>query len=89
MKAAYISAMVRAVAPRPVNVLIMRPGLGVTELSDLGVRRISVGGGLARVAYSAVRQAAEQMMRGSFEGLGAAMPGSTLNALFEAFVPEA
>jgi 2-methylisocitrate lyase-like PEP mutase family enzyme len=39
-----IAAMVRAVAPKPLNVVMMRPGLSVAELADLGVRRISIGG---------------------------------------------
>ncbi|HEY4184398.1 MAG TPA: isocitrate lyase/phosphoenolpyruvate mutase family protein [Polyangia bacterium] len=65
-----ITAMVRAVAPKPVNVLMMRPGLGVAALADLGVRRISVGGALARVAWGAVLAAARQMLAGSFDGLG-------------------
>ena len=51
---ADIAAMVRAVAPRPLNVLVMDPGLSVAELAELGVRRISVGGALARVAWAAV-----------------------------------
>ena len=44
-----IAQMVRAVAPKPLNVVMMRPGLSLAELSDLGVRRISVGGAFARV----------------------------------------
>jgi 2-methylisocitrate lyase-like PEP mutase family enzyme len=38
-----IAAMVRAVAPKPLNVLVMDPGVRVAELADLGVQRISVG----------------------------------------------
>src|SRR5918996_670891 len=49
-----IAAMVRAVAPKPLNVLVMGPEIGVAEFADLGVRRISVGGALARVAWAAV-----------------------------------
>ncbi len=41
-----IATMVRAVAPRPLNVLAMDPGLGVAEMAELGVRRVSVGGAL-------------------------------------------
>ena len=48
--------MVAAVAPKPVNVLT--PGLPVATLAALGVRRISVGGALARVAWGAFLAAA-------------------------------
>jgi 2-methylisocitrate lyase-like PEP mutase family enzyme len=82
---ADIAAMVRAVAPKPLNVLVMGPGLSLAELADLGVRRISVGGGLARVAWGAMLAAAEQMKAGTFEGLGAAAPGAKLNGLFAGF----
>jgi 2-methylisocitrate lyase-like PEP mutase family enzyme len=80
-----IAAMVRAVAPRPVNVLMSGPGLTATELVDLGVRRISVGGALARVAWGAMLSAAEQIRSGSFDGLACAAPGKRLNDVFAAF----
>ncbi len=80
-----IAAMVRAVAPRPVNVLMMGPGLSVAELAELGVRRISVGGGLARVAWAAMQKAAQQMRDGSFEGLASAASGKALNDIFGGF----
>ena len=80
-----IVAMVRAVSPKPVNVLMMRPGLTLSELADLGVRRISVGGALARVALGAVITAAEQMKAGSFDGLGGAAKGDVLNRIFRDF----
>jgi 2-methylisocitrate lyase-like PEP mutase family enzyme len=71
--------MVRAVAPKPLNVLAIDPSLSVAELADLGVRRISVGGALARVGLEAVMRAAKQLKNGSFEGLSAAAPGKMLN----------
>jgi 2-methylisocitrate lyase-like PEP mutase family enzyme len=80
-----IAAMVRAVAPKPVNVLMWGPGLTVAELADLGVRRISVGGTLARVGWTAVLAAAEKMRAGSFDGLEGAIPGKQMNAVFAAF----
>ena len=80
-----IAAMVRAVAPRPVNVLMSGPGLGLAELAALGVRRVSVGGALARVAWAAVVDAATKMRDGSFAGLAAGIPGATLNETFESF----
>ena len=76
-----IAAMVRAVAPKPLNVVISWPGMTVAELADLGVRRISVGGALARVAWNAVIGAAEQLAAGSFDGL-AAGPSKKLNEIF-------
>lgn len=53
-----IKAIVEAVAPKPVNVLLHRPDLNVAELAGLGVRRMSVGGWLARYAWDAFEQAA-------------------------------
>jgi 2-methylisocitrate lyase-like PEP mutase family enzyme len=53
-------------------------------LADLGVRRISVGGALARVAWGAVLSAAEQIKCGSFDGLAAAAPGKRPNDVFAA-----
>jgi 2-methylisocitrate lyase-like PEP mutase family enzyme len=80
-----IAAMVRAVAPKPLNVLVMGPDLSVGELADLGVRRISVGGGLARVVWSAMLNAAEQIKGGSFGGLSGGTPGTKLNDIFGGF----
>jgi len=80
-----IEAMVRAVAPKPLNVLVMAPGVSVQELADLGVRRISVGGGLARVAWGAFSAAAMEMKAGSFDSLGGGMSGKELNQIFRNF----
>jgi 2-methylisocitrate lyase-like PEP mutase family enzyme len=80
-----IAAMVRAVAPKPVNVLMWGPGLSVAELAELGVRRISVGGTLARVAWGAMLAAAEKMRDGSFDGLASAIPGKQMNSIFAGF----
>ena len=85
VKSEDIAAMVRAVAPKPLNVLMMRPGLSVSQLADLGVRRISVGGALARVALGALVVAAEQMKAGSFDGLASGMSGNALNDIFRSF----
>lgn len=79
---ADIATMVKAVAPRPVNILMWGPGLTLAELADLGVRRVSVGGALARVGWKAVMDAAAQLGAGSFEGLANGCPGSTLNGIF-------
>jgi 2-methylisocitrate lyase-like PEP mutase family enzyme len=80
-----ISAIVKAVAPKPVNLLMGAPSgdLTVSRLADLGVRRISVGSGLARAAWGAFIKAARGMAEeGSFEGLAGAAPFSELNGLF-------
>ena len=83
-----IAAMVRAVAPRPLNVLMTAPGLSRDELAGLGVRRISVGGALARVAWGAVLAAAQAMQEGSFAGLAGAASGKELNGIFAGFIKE-
>ena len=71
--------------PQPVNVLVMNPAMTVAELAGLGVRRVSVGGSLALVAWGATLAAAERMKAGSFEGLAAAMSGARLNDTFRGF----
>lgn len=78
---ADIAAMVRAVAPRPLNVLAMSPDTSFAALRDLGVRRVSIGGSLARVAWKATRAAAEQLLAGSFAGL-TGTPSGELNGMF-------
>jgi 2-methylisocitrate lyase-like PEP mutase family enzyme len=82
---ADIAAVVRAVAPKPVNVLVMRPTQTVAELAELGVRRISVGGSLARTAWGGMLAAAEQIKAGSFAGFAAGAPGKQLNTVFGSF----
>jgi 2-methylisocitrate lyase-like PEP mutase family enzyme len=80
-----IAAMVRAVAPRPLNVLAMDPGLSVAEMAELGVRRVRVGGALARVAWGAMLAAAERIKAGSFDGLAGAARGEQMNDVFAGF----
>ena len=78
---ATIAAVVKAVAPKPVNVLT--PGLSVSTLSNLGVRRISVGGGLARAAFGELLRAAREIAgEGTFSTLENGAPGRELNGLF-------
>lgn len=81
---AHIAAIVQAVAPKPLNVLMSTDtGLTVADLAALGVRRISVGSALARVAWGAFLGAAGAIAsEGSFGGLRAAAPFDELNALF-------
>lgn len=84
---ADIATMVRAVAPKPLNVLALPPWLTLAEFADLGVRRISVGGALARVAWRAMIDAAERIKAGSFDGLDSGIAGIALNDIFLAFPP--
>jgi 2-methylisocitrate lyase-like PEP mutase family enzyme len=79
-----IVAVVAAVAPKPVNVLIGWPdSMSVQDLAALGVRRISVGGALARCAWGGFMRAARQLAdEGSFAGFEQAAAGADLNALF-------
>lgn len=82
---ATVAATVQRVAPRPVNVLVAAPlpGFTVDGLAALGVRRISVGSGLARVAWGAVgRAVAELAAHGTFGGFAQAMPFAELDAVF-------
>ncbi|TWB15362.1 isocitrate lyase/PEP mutase family protein [Nitrospirillum bahiense] len=82
---ADVVALVRAVAPKPVNLLVMRPGPSLAEIADWGVRRVSVGGGLARAAWGGFLRAAETLRGGSFDGLAAGASGKQLNEIFGAF----
>lgn len=70
-----IRAVVDSVAPKPVNVLVGAPITTVAELAAVGVRRISVGGSLARAAWAAFIAAAEEIAAdGTFTRLGSAIP---------------
>jgi len=78
-----VAAVVKAVAPKPVNVLAGGTAFSVARLRELGVRRISVGAALARTAWGAfLRAAGEIKEKGSFEGFANAEPFSRLNAFF-------
>jgi methylisocitrate lyase len=78
-----IAVAVRAVHPKPFNLLIGWPGLSVAEAADLGVRRVSVGGALARTAWGGFFRAASEIAdRGTFDGLGTGLPATELNAMF-------
>lgn len=80
-----IAAIVRAVAPKPVNVLVWTDFTTVAELAALGVRRISVGGALARAAWGGFMAAASEIAnQGTFRRLATAAPSAELNELFAA-----
>jgi 2-methylisocitrate lyase-like PEP mutase family enzyme len=79
-----ISAVVKAVHPKPVNLLIGASGLSVAEAADLGVRRISVGGSLARNAWAGFMKAAREIAdKGTFTELGNGYSGGELNKMFK------
>jgi len=80
-----IAELVRAVAPTPVNVLVNAPdpALTLARLGDLGVRRISVGSALARVAWAAALRAARAIAdTRAFDGLAEAAPFAVLDDMF-------
>ena len=78
-----IAAVVTAVRPTPVNVLVGGDFTTVAELTALGVRRISVGGALARTAWSGFMQAAREIAgEGRFVQLGRAVPFAEIDGLF-------
>ena len=81
-----IAAIVKAVSPRPVNVLVStaNSNLSVSQLTDLGVRRISVGAALARVAWGAFMRASKRIKEtGSFDSFNDAAPFNEINDLFQ------
>jgi 2-methylisocitrate lyase-like PEP mutase family enzyme len=78
-----IAAVVKAVHPTPVNLLIGASGLSLKEAADLGVRRISVGGSLARTAWGGFMKAAKEMAeKGTFTELASGYSGGELNKMF-------
>ena len=86
----HIRAIVQAVAPKPVNVLIGGPagitgstGLTMADAAALGVRRVSVGGALARAAWGGFLRAAKTLaQQGTFDGFAGAMPHAELQDVF-------
>ncbi|MGH6663507.1 MAG: isocitrate lyase/PEP mutase family protein [Pseudolabrys sp.] len=79
-----IEATVKAVAPKPVNFLNSGAfGFTVKDLADMGVRRISVGGTLARVAMNAFIKSARDIAHdGKFDSFAGVLPNAELNAFF-------
>jgi 2-methylisocitrate lyase-like PEP mutase family enzyme len=80
----HIGAVVAGVAPKPVNLLMAWPGdLTMPEIAALGVRRVSVGGALARSAWGGFMRAAKLIAeQGKFDGFADAAPGQELDAFF-------
>jgi len=78
-----VAELVKAVAPTPVNVLLTTGGLSVSQLAALGVRRVSVGGALARMAWSGFARAARELSEaGVITPPADAVGGGALNKLF-------
>jgi 2-methylisocitrate lyase-like PEP mutase family enzyme len=87
---ADIKAVVATVAPKPVNVLVGSDFTTVDELAQVGVRRISVGGALARAAWAGFLQAAREIAEhGTFAALNKAVPFADINQSFGSFAREA
>jgi 2-methylisocitrate lyase-like PEP mutase family enzyme len=80
----HITAVVAAVAPKPVNLLVgFNADLTMAKIAGLGVRRVSVGGALARAAWGGFIRAAKLIMEeGKFDGFTDAASGSALNTIF-------
>lgn len=80
-----IAAVVEGVAPKPVNLLVNGDFITVAEAARLGVRRISVGGALARAAWTGALAAAREMLdRGTFTALSSAASSSEIQDHFPA-----
>lgn len=82
-----IAAVVAAVAPKPVNLLVGAASeLTMQDIAELGVRRVSVGGGMARAAWGGFIRAARTLaQQGRFDGFADAAAGNELNAFFRPF----
>ncbi len=79
-----IVAVVQAVAPKPVNVVVSTPEFTVARLAALGVRRISLGGALARAAWTGFMSMADEIATGgTFGSLGGVVASATLNTTFQ------
>ena len=80
-----ISEVVKAVAPKPVNIVLGAAGFDISfnELADLGVKRVSLGSALARAALGAFQKAAVELSKGGYGFVDEAVPYLELNKVFE------
>lgn len=80
-----VAAVIEAVAPKPVNLLIgASGGMTIRDAADLGARRVSVGGALARAAWGGfIRAARELAERGTFDGFAGATSYADLQKFFK------
>ena len=80
---ADVKLVVKAVAPKPVNVIASMPFFTLRELEDAGVRRVSVGSSLARSAWGGFMRAAKEIAEhGTFGAFAEGAPFAEVNALF-------
>ena len=78
-----ITAIVQGIAPRPFNLLLSAPSdMTMADIAALGVRRVSVGGGMARAAWAGFMRAARELAQGRFDGFAGAASGAELNGFF-------
>jgi len=79
-----ISEVVKAVAPKPVNIVLGAAGFDISfkELADLGVKRVSLGSALARAALGAFQRAAVELSNGAYSFVNDAVPYLELNKIF-------
>jgi len=79
-----ISEVVKAVAPKPVNIVLGAAGFDISfdELADLGVKRVSLGSALARAALGAFQRAAIELSNGGYSFVNDAVPYLELNKIF-------
>ena len=83
-----IEATIKAVAPKPINFLNSGAfGYSLNDLAAMGVRRISVGGTLSRVAMHAFVQSARQMAEGRFDSFAGVISNAELNKFFHEDLP--
>jgi methylisocitrate lyase len=79
-----ISTVVKAVHPKPVNLLVGAAGPSLADAGALGVRRISVGGALARMAWAGFMKSSKEMAdKGTFGEFASGYPGGELNKMFQ------
>lgn len=79
-----IEAVLAAVSPKPVNLLISGPSaFTLNDLARLGVRRVSVGGALARAAWGGLVTSVQSLANGRFDRLPNEPSGAWLNSMFQ------
>lgn len=78
-----VATVVKAIAPRPFNLIVVRPWITLAEAAEIGVRRISVGGALARAAWGGFAKAAQELIdHGTFGAFAPSGGPLDLNGIF-------
>jgi 2-methylisocitrate lyase-like PEP mutase family enzyme/GNAT superfamily N-acetyltransferase len=81
---AEMRAIIAAAGGKPVNIIVFSDiGMTVSEIAELGARRISIGSALAKAAFTGFAAAAEELAQGSFAGFAGSMAGGPINAFFD------